>query len=221
MLVSLQKCVKWQAVQVHSPWLWQKLDAVPVEVSLLFTDSTTSPQRFRLGVWPWWQVPDPSLPHLVPYLGGIMCTLDHQYRTTFHYNKTGWLYVPSSDIVLVSCLFACLQSSSTLWFNRTVANVVCEKSNIWFLSFQKKNMMGCAFVAEAWSICDVHCLISSSRANVWECVQVVGKLEITVSNPTTRHDLLLSNMTFIFIWDSLVLLSPLTFVLMRNIYSDK
>jgi hypothetical protein len=52
-------------------------------------------------------------------------------------------------------------------------------------------------------------------------VQAVGKLEITVSNTTTRHDLLLSNMAFIFIWDSLVLLSPLIFVLMRNIYSHK
>jgi hypothetical protein len=32
--------------------------------ALFFINSTTSPQRFGLGVWPWWQVPDPSLPHL-------------------------------------------------------------------------------------------------------------------------------------------------------------
>ncbi len=81
-------------------------------------------------------------------------------------------------IMLVSSLFVCLQSSSILWFSKTVTNVVHRKSKTWFLSFQKKNMMGCAFVAEAWNTYDVHCLINSLRANVWECVQVVGKLEI-------------------------------------------
>jgi hypothetical protein len=39
-------------------------------------------------------------------------------------------------------------------------------------------MMGCAFVVEAWSTCDLHCLINSLKKNVWECVQVVCKLEI-------------------------------------------
>ncbi len=131
----------------------------------------------------------------------------------------GYMFQVQTLCLYPVCLLAC--KGLTLWFNRAVATVVCEKSNTWFLSFQKKNMIGCAFVAEAWSICDVHCLTSSSRANVWECVQAVGKLEITVSNTTTRHDLLLSNMAFIFIWDSLVLLSPLIFVLMRNIYSHK
>ncbi len=100
--------------------------------SLLFTNSITSPQCFGLNVWLWWQVPDPFLPHHVPHLGGIICTLDYQYKTTFHYNNIGWLYIPSLDIVLVSSLFACLQSSIILWFNRTVANVVCGKNKTWW-----------------------------------------------------------------------------------------
>jgi hypothetical protein len=127
MLVIQQRCVKWQVVQVHSPWLWQKLDVMHVEVLVAFIDSTTSPQHFGLGVWPWWQVPNPSLLHCVPHLGGIIYTLDYQYKTTFHYNNTRWLYVPSSNIVLVSSLFDFLQSSSILWFSKKVVNVVCGK----------------------------------------------------------------------------------------------
>jgi hypothetical protein len=79
--------------------------------SLLFTNSIISPQHFGLSVWLWWQVSDPSLPHLVPHLGGIICTLYYQYKTTFHYNNIWWLYIPSSDIMFVSSLFVCLQSS--------------------------------------------------------------------------------------------------------------
>jgi hypothetical protein len=65
-----------------------------------------------------------------------------------------------------------LWSSSILSFNRTIANVVCRKTNTWLLSFHMKNMMGWAFVVEAWGVYDVHCLNRSLKA----MLENVGKL---------------------------------------------
>jgi hypothetical protein len=135
MLVIQQKCVKWQAVQVHSPWLWQKLDSVPVEVLIafhwLYHKSTT------LWAWclAWWLSSD-------WYLTGIQVFHAKDQHNALFSCVSNFNPCCISQICLcmlhASCWWNVMLSNSERWLECNINSYTTSKGLLnWYLIYHR------------------------------------------------------------------------------------